>query len=507
VPVASAFDGSAVSYRVWLSRWLYERQIDDAAWVAFVPHRPGLPVVVDEVTHALLHACDQGADSEEVVRQIRHRYPSATQDAAIRGLTAACSALGFLTDEPEPPRFRATQDTPHAIPELSVWLYLTSGCNLSCSYCFVEQTGRNMSAATLERAVDAIVSTAVARGAGTVDARLGGGEPTMVLPAAERAHDLLARRLAAAGIALKTRMVTNGTRVDDRLLAFLTRSGIGVGVSLDGYGPAHDVHRRFKHTGRGSWTLVSGNIEKLLAAGADVRIAATLSEDSCSSLPDLIRWTIPRSLPVHLQFVSEPKRPWSTDTPSPDDYRTFNDRLIAAVGEAFLVLEHHLEHAGAVPDLSFDQVSVDQPQFSRCCGIGSNCLAVTEDGKVSPCPTLARTQRAPLADDLVAAAAALLPGSPARRNDRDDDPCLACQWFPCCTGGCPAMNERVNGDEVSTSPLCAFRRVAIPRLVDYLGRRLLSQARREGVAAFRFLHVPMQWANEPAAANGDSTIG
>lgn len=476
----------AVSYRVWRSRWLYERRVDDDVWVAFVPHRPGLPCVIDGLTHRLLEMGEGGADTEDVVRRLRDQHPGAASAPALRTLIAACTALGFLGYEREPPRFSAAPSAKRP-RRLSAWLHLTGNCNLSCSYCFVEKTGRNMSAATLRRAVDAIVSTAVARGALDVDARLAGGEPTLVVPMLEQAHALLERRLSSAGIGLTVRVITNGTRAGARFLAFAKRPGVGIAVSIDGFGPAHDLHRTFKGTARGSWNRVSANVDRLLASGAAVVVAATLSERSCASLPDLVRWTIPRSLAVHVQCVSEPDRPWRGSSPAPDEFRAFNERLFTSLDAALSVLETRLEKGETVPGLTIDTLNFDEPSFDRCCGIGTGYVTITEDGEAAPCPALAATRRTGLGDDLVAATAALLPGSSARRNEREEDACLACQWFPVCSGGCPAINQRVNGDEVSASPFCAFRRSAIPRYVDFLGRELLPQARLDGIRDFRIL--------------------
>jgi len=277
--------------------------------------------------------------------------------------------------------------------------------------------------------------------------------------------------------------------VDGHLLGFLERTGAGVSVSIDGYGPAHDLHRRFRGTGAGSWALVSGNLDRLVAAGADVSVAATLSEESCASLPRLLEWTIPRSLPVHLQTVSEPKRPWSGAAPAPGDYAAFNERLAGALDEALRALDGRLARGEALPELTLDQLNVDTPRFDRCCAMATGYLAFTHSGRVAPCPTLARTRSMPFSDDLLASGLAVLSSSVGSCNERPADPCLECQWFPVCVGGCPAINERVNGHQCSTSPLCAWRTFAIPRYVDHLGRRLLASARATGLTEFRLLRM------------------
>jgi len=466
-----------------LSSWVAERQLEDGAWVVFAPHRSGLPVLVDTVGHALLDAFAAGPiEMEAAVRRVSEAIPpgmAGTVDAELRVLTAAFFSRGFLVTGPEPGRHAATAPE-MASRSLAVWLELTDSCNLSCGYCFVRKGGLAMTDEILQRATGAIVSTAVTRGVKEVEVRLAGGEPTLVLPAMERAHDLLVKGLGAAGIALRVTVVTNGTCANERLLAFLRRPGVTLAVSVDGVGAAHDLHRIFAGTGRGSWEIVASNIDRLRADGVRLTLGATIGEETCTSFPELVEWAVARQLPIVLGPVDTPESPWRGERPDRGDYGRYSERLIESVEGGFRVLERHLEAGTAVPDLVISQLGFDHPFSAWCCGIGSGYVTVTAGGDVASCPRTARERVAPLGDDLITVAASLFPYSPAERNGREADECLACRWFPVCAGGCPLMNLLVDDDPCSRSPLCEFRRYVIPRYVEYLGKRLLHEVRRSG---------------------------
>lgn len=161
-------------------------------------------------------------------------------------------------------------------------LKIHSRCNLSCSYCYVyelaDQSWRKqpltMSPVTVGAAIGRIAEHTRAHGLHKIRVTLHGGEP--LLAGAAFIEDLAdrVRRALPPGVSADLMVQTNGTRLDEAMLAVLRRARVGVGVSIDGDQPATDRYRRYRD-GRGSYAEVSRGLG-LLGAGANRAIFAGL---------------------------------------------------------------------------------------------------------------------------------------------------------------------------------------------------------------------------------------
>jgi uncharacterized protein len=212
-------------------------------------------------------------------------------------------------------------------------LKIHSRCNLSCSYCYVYELAdqswrkqpRVMSPSTVRAALDRIAEHTRAHGLSKIRVALHGGEP--LLAGAAFIEDLVGRLRCALPPKASADLVvqTNGTRLDEAMLAVLRRNRIGVGVSIDGNQAATDRYRRYPD-GRGSYAAVSRGVE-LLRAGANRAIYAGLLSTICldndpvetyesllSHEPPMIEFLLPHGT----WSAPPPSRPPDTSTPYAD---------------------------------------------------------------------------------------------------------------------------------------------------------------------------------------------
>ena len=164
---------------------------------------------------------------------------------------------GFLLDRPGPSEHRVEDPHPEAGPpprSLEFWIHITNNCNLACQYCFV--AGKNlqrMSDCVIEQTVKRIGYTARKYYLEKIILKFAGGEPILAVPSIERFLDLLSEEMAGLSIEVEPCIITNGTVFNDRLARLLRRTRCSVNISLDGYGPYHDIYRVYKGKGGGSW--------------------------------------------------------------------------------------------------------------------------------------------------------------------------------------------------------------------------------------------------------------
>jgi uncharacterized protein len=216
-------------------------------------------------------------------------------------------------------------------------LKIHSRCNLSCSYCYVfemaDQGWRNqpsiMPPAIVRATVARIAEHVHAHGLRRIRVILHGGEPLL----AGRAFiEDLADRLRGALPPWATAdlvVQTNGTLLDEGMLSALLRSGIRVGVSVDGGREATDRYRRYSN-GRGSHDAVGRalgllRLDPYRAIYAGLLCTISLENDPVETYEALLG-----HLPPMIDFLL-PHGTWSAPPPSrlPDATTPYADWLLA----------------------------------------------------------------------------------------------------------------------------------------------------------------------------------
>ena len=172
---------------------------------------------------------------------------------------------------------------PHSIDSLMptrLWLYTNYDCNLSCDYCCVVAGPRADPRRLSDERIRSLVDQAVTHRLDAVF--LTGGEPTLRpdLPAIiEYITDRLPLTL------LTNAMLLRGPRWERLRPLIEDGRSIAFQVSLDSATPErHDAHR-----GAGAHAGALRGIRTLIAAGARVRLAASLPEAALAEIPDLHR--------------------------------------------------------------------------------------------------------------------------------------------------------------------------------------------------------------------------
>jgi uncharacterized protein len=154
----------------------------------------------------------------------------------------------------------------------NLYLHVTFACNLRCAHCYADvghTCAESMSAGDLATAC---------REAGHLGFRhavITGGEP-LIHPDRDGLLDALAALRAEVKPMLTVLRTSLAMPLDDFLLDRLTRSTDEIVVSVDGDRETHDERR-----GTGTYDLMVGNLQRLVAvgAGAEISLAAVLPLD------------------------------------------------------------------------------------------------------------------------------------------------------------------------------------------------------------------------------------
>lgn len=234
---------------------------------------------LDDVGHDVLAVLRQSgpATTGEVVRRLGARHPGDEVARAVEEF----ARLAVLDDAAAAPAQRRRPKLPDDALTTLV-LGVTTGCNLGCTYCYKEDLSRPGGAATLSpqrarAAVDLLIRESGGRR--RINLTFFGGEPLTNRGLIAETVAYAEERAAAVGKTVDFSLTTNGTLLDDDVVAFLDAHRFAVTVSMDGPAEIHD-RNRLTVGGKGTYAVVAERARRLLAAyrsrpvGARVTVAA-----------------------------------------------------------------------------------------------------------------------------------------------------------------------------------------------------------------------------------------
>jgi uncharacterized protein len=211
-----------------------------------------------------------------------------------------------------------------------------SRCNLACDYCYVyemadqgwQRQPPRMSPRTVRASVARIAEHVRAHDLRAIRVALHGGEPLLAGTAFIEDYAGRLRGALPPDTVAELTVQTNGTRLDQAMLDALLRSGVRVGVSVDGNRSAVDRHRRYP-SGRGSHAAVDAGIallraERYQAVYAGLLCTISLENDPVETYESLLAHGPPR-----INFLL-PHGTWSDPPPQrrPDASTPYADWLI-----------------------------------------------------------------------------------------------------------------------------------------------------------------------------------
>lgn len=215
-------------------------------------------------------------------------------------LTELLRQLEILDAGPEPLPVTEWSGAPQPT---TVTLFMTTACNLHCTYCYASAGDKPATFMSLEiatRGIDFVAANAVKRGLPTFEVLYhGGGETTVnwrVMTESVAYANATADRL---GLRVNTAAATNGVLTDEQIDWIVTYLN-GMSVSFDGLPEAHDRHR-LTILGQGSSTQVMHTLRRFDRAQFPYGIRVTVTADQIARLPESIDFICAQFTPTHIQ--------------------------------------------------------------------------------------------------------------------------------------------------------------------------------------------------------------
>jgi uncharacterized protein len=360
----------------------------------------------------------------------------------------------------------------HAVKLRSFALELTKGCNLRCGYCYYAdredayQSSTRMSPEVAEKAIDVLLEQG-RHGGEPVRVHFFGGEPLLNKEALYHATLYGERRAAELGVAIRFEVTTNGTRLDDEVIAFLNGHRMLVGVSFDGPPEIQDDARPSR-TGSSYAQAVPG-IQKLLAsrAGTDLE---HLTHCSVVLTRRSFDWI---GIAEHLEGLGFKKIILTPATDLQGRGNGYREEDLPALKAAFDSLADDYERrvrAGAPVAVTWFPGLVGRVQSGErrehFCGGGRDYLGVAADGKIGLCYRFFEQDEYAMGSVQQGLERGLTERLLAESIDQRTV-CSSCWARYYCGGGCHHDNLQATGSTSSPNPIyCETFRHAMGRAIE-----------------------------------------
>ena len=209
-------------------------------------------------------------------------------------------ALDLVDAGPENPPSAACHGAPQPV---SVTLFLTTACNLRCTYCYASAGNaapRYMTMETARRGIDFAAANAAARRMPHFEVGYhGGGEPTVNWRVLTASYDYARDKAAEMHLDLRSSLATNGVLSDARIDWIVAHLG-GVSLSCDGLPSVHD-QCRLTASGKGSSGRVVHTLRRLDEARFTYGIRLTVTAEHISTLADSVEYLCSEFHPASIQ--------------------------------------------------------------------------------------------------------------------------------------------------------------------------------------------------------------
>jgi len=251
-------------------------------------------------------------------------------------------------------------------------LWLTTGCNLNCSYCYrgEDNSPQLMSVKVAEKALRLAATSGL-----PFHVQLAGGEPTL---ATQMIYDI-ARHVRASSLPATLGLQTNGTLINGRFIDIVRHFDIQLGISLDGPPEVQEIIRGgAKETLRGLRLLADNGIE--------FRVTTVVTDQNVNYLSGLVLMLagFPNARGIGLDLLVTKGRATQGSICHPS-----GERFRAGLIEFLRTLE--ATNARREFPIQFRELErvrrtmVAQEPGAYCYACRGESMAVLPDGRIYPC--------------------------------------------------------------------------------------------------------------------------
>ncbi len=322
----------------------------------------------------------------------------------------------------------------HTLYEL--FLATTSRCNLACAYCSADANASRGDCLDADVAANAVRTWIETSGIDRLSLVFTGGEPILWGLDNIRRVSTLARSVAEKGsIHLHIGIQTNGTLIDDDLVALCVDLGIEPSVSLDGPPEVHDIHRQ-----AGQKTV--DGLRRLQGGSVPFAVITCLTKEIARDIAGVLKWYRQSAfLKVRINDIGTPMLPRKADPLTAVEILKVKKAIFEHIvrhGEDGVREHNLLRQLKALKQMFTGGKAVKNFCDAFDCGAGLNVAALNPDGRYCLCVEKSMTDGLPVVSGFAELEGA---GRDYFGRVKEWEECGYCYAKVICDQGCPVYHK------------------------------------------------------------------
>jgi uncharacterized protein len=351
---------------------------------------------------------------------------------------------------------------------MHVTLHITTGCNLSCSYCYSPPVQRNDMTRDIAFKSINFISSFYPYNTGII---FFGGEPLLKKDLIKETIEYAKRKELEDHGYFHYKVTTNGLLLDSDFLNYANSSNLQISISIDGTEKAHNVHRTFP-SGESTFTNLLGKIELLLRYQPYAKALMTVTPETLlyySESVDFLTKIGFKYIIVSLNYAGDWQEKHLMELKN-------QYKKIAKLYEKYILKEKKFYFSPFEMKLAshIRQGNLECYQ----CHLGKRQISIAHDGSIYPCVQFVKDGLS----NKKYSFGCIDSGIDVNKQNqiyydskKQTEICLKCDYNSRCNNKCSCLNWQLTGELNQISPIvCETERILIP-IVDKLGEVLYKK--------------------------------
>lgn len=360
---------------------------------------------------------------------------------------------------------------PNQNKPLVFWIDITNQCNFRCTYCFVDKKKEIIDPEKFEIFLNHIIKLKQSYKFTELTFVLAGGEPLIYFDTLKKIINLINNFSVQYKIKTQIRIITNGSLLTDDKALYLKKTGVLIGISLDGLGKYNNFTRKLIN-GKGTFHLAERGINIALKHKIILNVIVTVTNSNLSNLPSLVKYLLKKRIRIRLQFYRK------TNEFCNDDIVVSSKNISKYYKNTLKIIYKYYQdnnnfNSPTINNSLLDRLTYPCIPSPRNCAAGNYYFCLSPKCRIRICPSSTSEIPFDKTGDFIKTINEI-DKKIINYSVDNIEICKTCQWKYICQAGCRLERLFIHKNLNNISIKCDFYKKILPYIILLEAKRIIG---------------------------------